>query len=55
MDFGFLIDGFGSINKYELGNFKWCLKFVKEIIGVFVIFFMVLRVGVIVFLYYSKF
>lgn len=55
MDFGFFIDGLGSINYYGVGNFRKCLKFVKVFIKVFVIFFIDIRVGVIVFLYYSKF
>lgn len=54
MDFGFLIDGFGSINYFGVGNFRKCLDFVKVFIRVFVIFLMKIRVGVIVFLYCNK-
>lgn len=54
VDLGFLIDGSGSINKYEPANFKRCLKFVKKIIGAFVISPTASRVGAIVFSYHSK-
>lgn len=44
---GFLFDGFGSINKYDFGNYKKCLGFVKGFVRVF----FNLKIGVIVFLY----
>lgn len=55
VDFGFLLDGFGSVNYYGVGNFDKCKEFVKVFIYVFVIFFDDMWVGVILFFFRSEF
>ena len=49
VDLGFLIDGSGSVNHYNDGNFAKCLQFVKSLIRAFVISPEDTRVGAILF------
>lgn len=49
VDLGFLIDGSGSINRHDPGNFQRCLEFVKALTRAFVISPTGTRVGAILF------
>ena len=49
LDLAFLVDGSGSIESYGRGNFRRCLKFVKEVVASFHISPRQTRVGIVLF------
>lgn len=49
IDFVFLIDGFVSVEWYGIGNFCWLVDFVCDVIFGFIVLWINIRVGIIVF------
>ena len=49
MDIVFLVDGSGSIEKYGKGNFKRCLRFVRQMVKSFTVSRKQVRVGIVLF------
>ena len=49
LDLGFLVDGSGSIEAYGRGNFRRCLRFVKQVVASFHISPRQTRVGIVLF------